>query len=380
MAVPITVGWGEADLVPPEPLALGGYTAREDARFEPGGDTLRVRAIALRQGERKVVIASAELLTIPDSLAREVSARLPTGVSLMLTATHTHCAPDSQMLNDRMTFKVPGIASYSRRWLNWYADRIAEACRVALTEPGEEVSAIHFWVGEVGLNAGRRDGAWINPEALALRLGDSLLVGYAAHATTFDESELRLRSDWPGFAFAIPRTLPLILPSGDLSPRPGLRDAMSAFAAEAGEDFLDAGEAVLRVESEPITLPEVRPHPEFAAAYKVPEALAAIAVKQFASPEEHVLAVQIGEALIVGLPAEPTSELGKRVRERAEGLGFGPVLVVSHANGWLGYVLEADDYARGGYEATLSFNGPELADRLVEAVERAVTRLASGRN
>ena len=52
--------------------------------------------------------------------------------------------------------------------------------------------------------------------------------------------------------------------------------------------------------------------------------------------------------------------------------------VVSHANDWIGYVVTADGYRSGGYEACLSFHGPEFADWLVTEVAETL-RLLSAR-
>ena len=41
-------------------------------------------------------------------------------------------------------------------------------------------------------------------------------------------------------------------------------------------------------------------------------------------------------------------------------------MLVAHANDWLGYLLEPDDFASGGYESCLSFHG----DRRGAAVRR----------
>ncbi|MBX7131137.1 MAG: hypothetical protein K1X67_00515, partial [Fimbriimonadaceae bacterium] len=65
-----------SEITPPERLALGGYTERRGALFERGGDRLHVRTLVLEGGGKKVVIASVEMLTIPESLHREVLAKL----------------------------------------------------------------------------------------------------------------------------------------------------------------------------------------------------------------------------------------------------------------------------------------------------------------
>ena len=110
---PVQVGTSTVSITPPEPLPLGGYTQRGGAVFQPGGDDLFARTVVLRQRSETIAVTSVEMLTVPESLYREVKERLPAGVKLFLAATHTHSAPDSQMLNERMTIPVPGIATAS---------------------------------------------------------------------------------------------------------------------------------------------------------------------------------------------------------------------------------------------------------------------------
>ena len=96
------------------------------------------------------------MLTIPESLAREVRKRIPKDIELFLCATHTHCAPDSQMLNDRMTFAIPGIATYRKRWLTWYADKIAGSVTKALAARSQRPVSLSSLVSHVDANRARR--------------------------------------------------------------------------------------------------------------------------------------------------------------------------------------------------------------------------------
>jgi hypothetical protein len=43
----------------------------------------------------------------------------------------------------------------------------------------------------------------------------------------------------------------------------------------------------------------------------------------------------------------------------------------------MGYILDAQDYARGGYEATLSFYGPSEGDHVVDAAVKCLRDLAA---
>jgi neutral ceramidase len=130
------------DITPPEPLPLGGYTARGSqlAQVVPG--SLWASTIVFSDEDTTVALVSAEMLTIPESLVQAVQDRLPKGINLFLSATHTHNAPDSQMLNRQMTFQIPGLAKFNEKWLTWYADRLAFGIKVALARQPQAVSRL----------------------------------------------------------------------------------------------------------------------------------------------------------------------------------------------------------------------------------------------
>lgn len=125
---------------------------------------------------------------------------------------------------------------------------------------------------------------------------------------------------------------------------------------------------------EPIKLDAKKPHPDFAKEYKIPQALAQLAVNQFAPSSASVFIIRIGSLAIVGVPGEPTAALGRAIQAKGYAAGFKHVLVCSHVNGWIGYILEPADYDSGGYEATLSLHGRETGTRLVEACERGLKK------
>ncbi|MCH8978524.1 MAG: hypothetical protein IH945_04690 [Armatimonadetes bacterium] len=386
---PLTFRTSEIDVTPPEPLPLGGYTARNGANFEPGGDKLFARTLLLEAGGGRVAIVSLESLTIPASLAREVAKRLPADMRLMLVATHTHSAPDSQMLNDRMTFKVPGIASFSRRWLGWYADRIAEGvASAAMADPKNGAELRLAWA-DVAANRARRDGATPGKAATwALFRRKPVLTVYAAHGTVLDETRMTLSGDWPGAYSAAVGGLVLPGPIGDVSPDVEGDDSVGNLAsmverlksglAEARVMDMWGSDSVLVFVQEAIELDPAVPHPEFAEAYGAASPLDQVLVSRFAPKRAQVTVVLLGRLLLIGIPGEPTSDVGRKVQVMARSMGFPHSVVISHCNGWIGYILEPDDYDRGGYEATLSFNGRGTAVKVQEAVARALKNLRAG--
>lgn len=371
------------DITPPEPLPLGGYTERGGKLFEPGGDHLFARALALSDGKLRIVILSAEMLTIPESLRKSVQSRLPADVKLFLSATHTHCAPDSQMLNDRMTLGIPGIANYKRRWLDWYSQRLANCALTALrSKPVVVADPLTIAQAEIKATHARRPGDRPDWTLSRVSLGFSpLIYQYAAHPIFYSSSEMKLRGDWPS-AFMVDGSIVLQGALGDVSPnltKEEPKDQIARLHQMAIDGLSRQKERPLGFglgwAEEPIQLDAKKPHPDFAKEYKIPQALAQIAVNQFAPNAASVCLVRLGDLAIVGVPGEPTSALGRAIQAKGYAAGFKHVLVCSHVNGWIGYILEPADYDSGGYEATLSLHGRETGDRLVEACARAFERI-----
>ncbi len=212
-----------------------------------------------------------------------------------------------------------------------------------------------------------------------------LVVEYAAHGTVYGAKNLQTRGDWPGVAAQKFDSLVLQGAIGDVLPRQwaptdeqsiqkivkGLTDALD----KAHKTRVWSEGQPIRSVSVPISLNPATPHPTMAKSYGVPEAFAQSIVKQFAPPSASITAFRIGKLAVVGVPGEPTSILGKQIRDAGRRMGFESVLVCSHVNGWMGYILDPEDYDRGGYEATLSFYGREEGAKVVEAGVKALKAL-----
>jgi neutral ceramidase len=379
-----TLRQSQVALDPPEALPLGGYTARQGQPSEPGGETLYARVAILSQGEKSVVFVSLEMLTVPESLVAKVREKLPPGLNLFMVATHTHSAPDSQMLNSRMTMGVPGIATYKEKWLNWYADRIAGAIIAARSAGagGVELETAEF---KPGLNRSRRPYGAPDPWVHIVEAANKpMLTVYAAHGTIYDEHRNQTSGDWPGEIMR--ENGGLVFPGaiGDISPAPGndkgtggekikqFAQTWSRTYRHAVPDKLSGG---LSLTAEPIDLGEPFLHPDFARANGVPEVLAKRLLTTFAPREAAITAVRLGDVVLLGVPGEPTSHVGRRITEYGRQRGL-RIWVISHCNGWMGYIVDPADYLLNGYEATLTMYGPGTANRVVDAANRAIERLS----
>lgn len=378
-------GLGEAYLTPPEPLSLGGYTERGDALGVPGRRPLRARFVALKSGEKTLLLGAVEMLTMPEGLIESVKSRLPAGVELVLAATHTHNAPDSQRLNSRMTFKIPGIAPYSSRWTEWHADALAFGARKALAAMPIPSQTLKIRRAKVEANRARRQGLPPDKWATLISVGDTPIFGaYAAHPTLHDAKELNLSGDWPG---AWSDTGPWMAVTGAIGAASPVSEGSTGeekslnLAEKLNEALNQAPPSVALAQPPkwtlaPVRQPKAHPHPEFAKANKIPDAFAEIAVSRFAPTEASLFLLDWGGWLIVGVPGEPTEEVALRLRQTAQLRGFPRTLVLSHVNGWGGYMLSPEDYDRGGYEATLSFYGRGLSATLCAALDAGCAKLS----
>ncbi|MBA4292003.1 hypothetical protein C0431_03440 [bacterium] len=367
-------------LTPPELLPLGGYTERGDHIGEPGGQELFARTLIISLRANKVAFVSFEGLTVPESLHYEVQRRLP-DIPVFLVATHTHSAPDTQMLNERMKFRIPGIAPFKREWLDWYALRIAGG--IAKAEQSKPIPTnlnISNWSTNLARSRRPKSSVSNTLHIIQDQNNQPLITIFGAHATCLEADNRKANGDWPGEYMR--RTYALVFPGAIGNASPNFDQAQGQRKAEgiamALLKFVSGGSKIsenLVFATEPIKLDPTKPHPEFAKQNGVNEALATIAVSRFAPPKANVTVALIGSVAIVGIPGEPTHDIERTIKAQAEQAGFQAV-VVSHCNGWIGYILSPEDYDRGGYEATLSFNGRETGLRVIEAATRLFKKLS----
>jgi hypothetical protein len=127
----------------------------------------------------------------------------------------------------------------------------------------------------------------------------------------------------------------------------------------------------------PVKLPDAVPHPEFVNSNGVTPELAQLVMTRFAPPAAELTLIQLGDLLLIGVPGEPTGAFARQLRAAAWQRGFRNSYVLSHTNGWAGYLLTAEEYQQGGYEATLSFYGPDVLTLFEESVSAGCERLRS---
>jgi hypothetical protein len=347
-------------------------------------------------------MVSVDLCFLPASVKSEVMKRLTAGgatwmaENVFLAATHTHCGPDPLAMHAANSFVLKGWTPLDKQLLEFTADHIATAIQQA--EKAQRPASIALSTAEAPmLNRNRRGEKLTDPTLTLLRVADTngkaiaAIVNYAAHPTLYGDNMLEVSADWPGvMAQDVEKTLGegavcLFLngAEGDASPN-GVDDkqdddkitAYGHSVAEVVKGLLPG----LHVENDPglsvwqtsVQLPPRKPNGMFIAAagqLGATFAQARAIVDTMMPASTTITMVRIGNLLLIGVPCEPTAELGLQVKSMARKAGYKSPAIVALTNDWLGYALMPEQYQKGNYEAMMSFYGDQLGPALLKGVE-----------
>jgi len=388
------------------PYPLGGYVAPERLTNKATGvhDTCYARALVLSDGSTKCALVSLDLCFLPANVRDAVVSRIAaTGIpasGLFLSATHTHSALDPLVLHSGNTGPSGALPQYDPKLHDWIADRVAQA----ITEANGRLRPARIGSGQsqgLGLNRNRRGERLTDDEMTALKVTNTegkplaAVFIYAAHPVYFGANMLEVSGDWSG-AFA--RQMEAVLPDavvlflngaeGDASPNGADEgtpaEKIAVYAAKIGEKarrlydgLTTAPDAKLAAWTQETELPERKAHPLFllaAAQLKATPNQARDLVNRMMPSRCEVSFLRAGDALLIGLPGEPTAAVGLAAKTLAREKGVRHPAVTALTNGWLGYLLTAEQYQAGKYEATMSFYGEQIGARLLDGVRAGLNR------
>jgi hypothetical protein len=365
-------------------------------------DPPEARALVLEQGDLRVALIALDLViarpVLRDPLIEE--GRQMGVDSVMLVATHTHSGPGGYLegwLSERIT---------AGRYDPDTPERLVRAAARAMGRAVGDLSPARVGaaLGQCDLSENRRDGAKPSGTALpVLRIEDRrgsarrALFAYAAHPTVLSPKSHVYSADYPGAARAwlekegweaafLPGALGDQRPRSELGPewpddlamQKAQRETVGRRLGEAVlaalKDATPTAQAPLSAVERWVELPPARFRRGCLVWWFGP--FLGRSLRAFLSPRVPLHAIQVGQTMLLAVPGEPTAAVGKRLRAQVSG-GEG-TFIVSHANDWIGYVVTADGYRDGGYEACFSFHGPDFADWLVTEVAETL-RLLSAR-
>jgi hypothetical protein len=408
-ALPLQANVARVELTPPRELkaALGGYGARLSKPAVGAHDGVWAKALALQRGSRKFVLVTADVLAFPPKFKSNVLERLaPEGWSaeqVLLLPSHTHTSIDMMALHPDNVFGIPQVGVFHKALFDHTANCIARAVREARQNLVPALADSRT-VSLPDRNRNRRAGNSACDRELTVTRIDTtdkrplaVLVNWTAHPTFMDEEDMLFSGDWPGH---LQRTLEALIgqgvtvlfhngAEGDQSPTPPTGTASNweraerygrELAVEAWRLWEKAQPSevlVFAFRTERLTLPKRQWHPDFmktgGAEYGLNEAMMREFVERLVPAETLSTTLRLGDLLITGVPGEMAAQLGMEIKAQARQVtGARCAAIGGLADEWISYILSAEEYRKGGYEASVSFYGESLGSTVVEGVLRGV--------
>jgi hypothetical protein len=406
-AAALLAGVARIDLTPPPNMKapLGGYGARMNRPAVGVHDRILAKALVISDGSRKAAIVTADLLGFAPPFKPSIIERIAkqgwSAEQVMLLPSHSHTSIDMNAINPRNVFKIPQIGIHDPELYEFTLNKFVEVIQRAEQhlQPvviGTSSRQIPGW----NRNRRRDPGGVTDNELTVTRIDTTagkplaVLVNFSAHPTFMSEREMLFSGDWPG---QLQRTIEAVVgegltamyyngAEGDQSPtpRPDCGESPWERSERYGQELgLIAAHLWRKTDThsdiafdfhlETIPLPERRWHPDFMSTggkeYGLSEGIMSELLSKMSPSETTSGSVRLGDLVIVGIPGEMAAGLGIRIKaETKTATGARHAVIGGLANEWIGYILTAESYIRGGgYEASMSFYGPELGDRLRKA-------------
>jgi hypothetical protein len=407
----LKAGAARVNLTPPLEMkaALGGYGERMSKPAIGVHDRVLAKALVFTSGGKKFALVTADALAFPPKFKAAVIKRLADeswgADQVMLLPSHTHTSFDMMALHPDNTFAIPQVGVFHKELFEHTVDQLAKVIRDAGRKL-EPVRAASVTVSVPDRNRNRRGLPTHDMDLTVTRVDTetgqplAVLVNWTAHPTFMSEEDMLFSGDWPGH---LQRTMEALIghgvaamfyngAEGDQSPVPpsdaGSRwERAERYGREMGIQVWRAWEKiqpreikVFSYHTETITLPKRTWHPDFmktgGAEYGLNEKMMPAFLDALQPTQTRTTSFRLGDLVILGVPGEMAAQLGMEAKAKARQItGAGTVTIGGLADEWVSYILPADEYRKGGYEASVSFYGETLGSTIVEGVLRAAKGL-----
>ena len=188
-------------------IPLAGYGGRQGAPATGIHDSLFVKSVAVRVGDRTIVLTGADLLIMPPEVSKQVTERVSekTGLDrgdLFFSATHTHSSVGAW--SGGKVGEMFGGA-YNPNVVNWLSIRIAKSIEEAVNDlkPGKIGVGNFDGTGYVTNRLVGEDGLVDTDFVFVVAEQDNgkkgIIGSFDAHATTLGDWNMETSGDYPGY-------------------------------------------------------------------------------------------------------------------------------------------------------------------------------------
>ncbi len=383
---PLQVGWSKISITPVEPAPLAGYSNRNPKLMDSLHDSVFVRTVVFRQGDKKVAFVSADLLIFHPEVTKKIYSGLPHGWStqqLYLTTTHSHSSLGGW---------APGLVGKAiagpenDTTTQFIADQVIEGIqRAEQALASGHVGMVESNVEQLVYNRLAHDKGITDPWLKSLLINRKEKLGimnfYAAHATCLNSQWHRLSGDFPGhlnkllsedtlYNFAL-YGAGAVGSMGPVAPGEGW-DRAEQFASRLKKqmDFLPmiaSFSDISSITSFHLPLPLRDPYVKITENWAIRPTL----FKALAGDYDVAISVfKLGSTVFIGIPADFSGELAVPLYQKARDLGLN-LVITSFNGGYIGYVVKDEWYDLNKYESrSMSWYGPDNGAYLSEIIER----------
>jgi hypothetical protein len=392
----LTAHTATIDITPPLEMkyTLGGYGERMNRPAESIHDRIFAKALAFKNGDRKYVIITLDLLGLPSNVKSDLVKRVSSSgwkmENMLLLPSHSHGSLEMEALNSKNLLNSPQIGIFQPELLEFLLEKLT----ILINDADSDYQPVKIGTESKiinGLNRNRRKDPEIDKELIVTRIdlinGKPLavLVNWTAHPTFIDSKDMMVSAEWPGY---LQGELEKLIGNnvnamfyngaeGDQSPilDSNLNDYEKAeaygklIAQKSFEVYKEIKTENIKDFSSnynTIKLPEQKAHPSF--------------MKMLGPGETGFGSFRAGNLVIVGIPGEMTAILGLKLKSDLKSMGIKFVAIGGLANEWISYILSRDQYINGeGYESSVSFYGPDLGSYISEEALKTAAPLIQKR-
>ena len=396
-----------------------------------GGPELRTSAIAswprplsAAQGTARVALVAVDLVGLDADVVRTIRERVgrATGIedaAIMVCASHAHASP--------LTFPFRGMGRIDGGYLEQVADAVVEVVvgaaadsrpgRLCYARPQVQIGINRRESHPQGTRIGQNPAGPVVPYAHVLRFvaadGTGVtLFNHACHPVVLGHENLQISGDFAGAAARYieeqtgDKALFINGACGDVNPRitGGSFADVECLGEELGRAVLEGQDAAVPLEApsiswahERVDLPLQSLPPRWSAEveklkWHLRVSLArgsevskaqfewAVAMREWvrAGAEQtqvqpfEMQALAFGELVLLGMEGELFARYQLDLEAAHE-----PAVLCGFANGCIGYVPTADEYARGGYEIDLAYKFYPSVQMIAPASESLIRQRAA---
>jgi neutral ceramidase len=381
----IRFGAGQIKITPEMPVLMSGY----DARKTPSTgihDDLYASALCFSDKETRILLITTDLLGIRASLADDIknSISSKTGIlseNIIISAVHNHGGPSVKTNEDNVTYLNEAYVAFLKEKLTQLAADASKnlvqfkmgigkgVCNMNINRRAE------FADGGIGL--GRNPDGPCDHELDVVQFKDmdnktlAVLINWPCHGTASGPGNYQITGDWPGAAARYIKkqlgdeTIVAVTAgaSANINPIYGPGNSFNEIEAVGYHVGVNAMKAFAQTDAFPVRSLQIKNTKMIFPGKKACKDQFPQASYESGPDAEIILTVlKIGDIVLCGISGELMTEIGMEIKKQSP---YSTTMVVTHCNGYSGYICTDKSFKEGGYEVQVT--------KLMPGAEKQIT-------